>query len=804
MNPSGILHRKLPRRVMLSTIALAFFSSQLPASAATREPLYGAYSYDPLGRKLSTYLLPCEDSYRQGKHLQSEQCFRSLLESSHPLLQAEAFWALDDLQSANNAMRAAQQEHPDSALVRSRWGDLFMQTYQYQQAFNLYNEALTLDATYPPAYYGRVRSLQAGGGEPELLQSSLLTLNQLKLNPELSLHLRLEEVRIALEGDMYDEATIALANARDFAEQESLSLLEVISLEAVLAFMRFEDPQPIIYKALALNPTWAEGWVELGHFAEITRRYRQEYTFLKNAVTLNPNHWQAWLDLGQTALRLNLVEEANEAIKRSYAGDAFNPRTINLLRLLDTFNNTMVVSAYPQPPQAGSPELELRLDKEEKAVLESYVADLALESIKVYKQRYRLQPKAPIVVELFPKHEDFVVRSVGMPGVGILGVTFGYLFAMDSPSAHVKEDYYHWGTTLWHEMAHVFTLEVSEHLVPRWFSEGISVWEEWNSGPVRGRKIPLSVYKAMAEDKFLSVSELDNGFMRPSYQDQVIVSYMQAGLIFDFIGDYLGENAEEKIVTMLYAFKEGATSNQVLSHATGMTIPEFDAAFKSWITSEYGDFLEQLPKWQGEVEEGLQALKEERWAAAAASAMKALSIHDKYTEPNSPWLILARAQEKLGQTKLQCDSLLRYWQEGGYATQPLLQLTRLLLDGNSPEAVTTAIQVMQELRLADPFNADLHQILGDLYLEQNQPLLAESEFSVLLALSKQTGGPRDLAPIHLNLAKVAIALNDLTKSMDQVMTALTIAPSYRPAQKLLLELSRLQTENSSNRGTSND
>ncbi len=92
-------------------------------------------------------------------------------------------------------------------------------------------------------------------------------------------------------------------------------------------------------------------------------------------------------------------------------------------------------------------------------MLDKYARQLSEDSIAVYKERYRLRSKEPIIVEIFPNHEDFVVRSIGMPGVGLLGVTFGYLFAMDSPTAH-PEQTYHWGTTLWHEMAHVFTLEV--------------------------------------------------------------------------------------------------------------------------------------------------------------------------------------------------------------------------------------------------------------------------------------------------------------------------------------------------------
>ena len=135
------------------------------------------------------------------------------------------------------------------------------------------------------------------------------------------------------------------------------------------------------------------------------------------------------------------------------------------------------------------PEFILRLHRDETDVLKNYAQKLSKDSIDLYSARYNFTPQEPIIVEIYPNHEDFVVRSIGMPGVGILGVTFGYLFAMDSPTGHPEQSY-HWGTTLWHEMAHVFTLEATNHFVPRWFSEGISVYEEWRTGPIPGRKIP--------------------------------------------------------------------------------------------------------------------------------------------------------------------------------------------------------------------------------------------------------------------------------------------------------------------------
>ena len=48
---------------------------------------------------------------------------------------------------------------------------------------------------------------------------------------------------------------------------------------------------------------------------------------------------------------------------------------------------------------------------------------------------------------------------------------------MDSPSGR-KPGSFHWASTLWHEMSHVFTLTATDHRVPRWFTEGMAVHEE--------------------------------------------------------------------------------------------------------------------------------------------------------------------------------------------------------------------------------------------------------------------------------------------------------------------------------------
>ena len=155
-------------------------------------------------------------------------------------------------------------------------------------------------------------------------------------------------------------------------------------------------------------------------------------------------------------------------------------------------------------------------------------------AIATYEKKYKMKLDAPVQVEVYPDHEDFAVRTMGMPGLGALGVTFGYVVAMDSPSGR-KPGTFHWASTMWHEMSHVFVLATTNHRVPRWFTEGLAVHEETAAAPDWGDRLDPHVIAAIKDKKLLPVAELDRGFIHPTYPMQVIVSYFQAGRICDFI-----------------------------------------------------------------------------------------------------------------------------------------------------------------------------------------------------------------------------------------------------------------------------
>ena len=97
---------------------------------------------------------------------------------------------------------------------------------------------------------------------------------------------------------------------------------------------------------------------------------------------------------------------------------------------------------------------------------------------------------------MFPKHDDFAVRTVGLPGmIGALGACFGRVVTLDSPKARPPGDF-NWAPTLWHELAHVMTLQLSKQRVPRWLTEGISTYEEKLGSPAWGREGELSFVAA--------------------------------------------------------------------------------------------------------------------------------------------------------------------------------------------------------------------------------------------------------------------------------------------------------------------
>jgi len=96
-----------------------------------------------------------------------------------------------------------------------------------------------------------------------------------------------------------------------------------------------------------------------------------------------------------------------------------------------------------------------------------------------------------------------------------------------------------------------------------------------------------------------------------------------------------------------------------------------------------------------------------------------------------------------------------------------------------------AAETLDRLNFIFPRDEALQRKLGDLWLAEDDPEKAIRAYRSLLALK-----PLDRAAAHFNLARACRAAKRLEDAREQVLLALEAAPGYRPAQKLLLEISK--------------
>ncbi len=780
------LARRGPRLMARpSPWAAALIGAALASSAAAQSVGTQPFDYSP---DRDPALRTCDGHHHRGERAEAAACYtRVSADSLDGAVRAEAAWRLGDLQAANAFFRTAAELDPESPSILHRWGRLFLATHQADEAVGLFMEALDLDGDYTPAKLG-IAAVALGRFEDR----ARTMIEDVLDDPGEHLEAHLISARMSLEVGAVGPARQALDVALEIAAEQDLPPLEIHALHAAADVLDGIADSEWTARALAYNPAYGEIYATPAYYYLINRRYREAVDLLFEAVRIQPDLWSAHAELGVNLLRQNRVEEAQAHLALAYQGDPFSAQTVNTLRLIDSFDNFVVLrrelpareavaeSAAAETSAATEPDavpgMLLRMHRDEAPVLDSYVTDLVSDSVRVFTERYQFELREDVVVELYPEHDDFAVRTLGLPGIGLLGVAFGYLVAMDSPSGS-REGEFHWGTTLWHEIAHIFTLEATGNLVPRWFSEGVSVFEEWSTGPLPGRHIPVRVLEAMADDRFLPVEELDGGFMRPTYEGQVIVSYTQAGLLCQHIARQWGQQG---LVDMLTGFAEGLDTAAAIRRSLGVSPQELDSGFRDFVQAEFGATLEGLDEWGRLRRSVYEALDSENWEAVLERAEAAIAAFPEHVGDGDAYIPKSLALDELGRRPEALDALEAYWRFGGYAPGALRRLGTWMYEaGRRGDAVA----VYEDLIMVTPLDAEVHRTLGDWMLEEGMAEGALREYRALLAMN-----PHDLAGTHYRLAKTYFELDDPAGTREHLLYALEIAPHFREAQQLLLEI----------------
>ena len=285
---------------MMQRLAQALVT--LFAALAAGSSLAQSIDYDP---RRAPELRACDDHQHRGRVEQARTCYSQLVNSPNPIMQAEAYWALGDLQRANECFRDFTRANARAVQPRIRWARLFLQTHQYNDAAELFRDALKIFPNDPHAKIGLARVLaeRFDGEAGPLLEEVLREDDQL-------VEAQLLSAQLALEAGQVEAAQQALERAGDLAAKQKLPPLDVFAMRAALESSRDRDPAPWIKRALDYNPRYGAVYEQLAHFEIMRRRYREATTLLRRAIEVQPDLWSAHAELGSNLLRLGQVEDA--------------------------------------------------------------------------------------------------------------------------------------------------------------------------------------------------------------------------------------------------------------------------------------------------------------------------------------------------------------------------------------------------------------------------------------------------------------------------------------------------------------
>ncbi len=660
-------------------------------------------------------------------------------------------------------------------------GDLFLQFHQYGEAMTEYRKAVEADDKWIAAHLGASRALAME--DPEAAAAAFEGARTLAPeDPAVWL--------LAAERALNADDAAAAKTALDRVATLRPGTVDEAALRAGVAY--FERQPAAIDAAIArvkeINAMSADGYLAAGHAAARKYRFQDAADFARKAVAIDPDDAGAYAELGVYLLRTGDEADARVALENSWAKDKSDVVTKNLLEMLDQLDTFVVVPHN---------EFIFKFPKAEAEVLKPYALPLADEAYKSFSARYGFTPTGPILIEVFARHDDFAVRTVGLMGMtGALGACFGRVVTMDSPSARPPGDF-SWQATLWHELAHVFTLQLSEFRVPRWLTEGLSVYEEHRRTPAWGRELQIEYARTLQKGKVFGVKGMPDAFKHPQ---QLSMAYFEASLVVEHLMDLKGEPG---LRALLKAYADGQADAAALQTAYGKSMDELNTSYMAFIQQRYGALAAALADPAQADPRDVEALKARaaaapgnfysQWlygraafetgdlAAAKPALERAAALAPPASGSASPRALLAQIAEKEGdatRARKEWRELLAHDHTNIVAAR---QLAALAAKANATEDQDLALRLVADL---DPFDAPIHSQLGKREAQKGRHAAALIEFQAALALN-----PPNLAEAHTDLGEAMLKLDRRDEARKAALQALQLAPTYERAQELLLTAS---------------
>ncbi len=521
-------------------------------------------------------------------------------------------------------------------------------------------------------------------------------------------------------------------------------------------------------------------------------RFTEGAAFQKKALETDPLYQNASIQLAQDLLRLGEDVAGWQAAATAHQGDGYHVTLFNLLQLKDRLDNFATLR---------SDRFQLRMEKREAAIYGSQAMQLLENAFSELVSRYQFTPTGPVIVEIFPRAEDFAVRTFGVPDVsGFLGVCFGRVITANSPASR-REHPSSWESVLWHEFCHVITLQMTNNRIPRWLSEGISVYEERRRDARWGQRMTPEFRDRIRRAEITPVSQLSSAFLTADGGDELNFAYFESSMVVAYLVEEFGHDA---LLRVLGDLRDGISINDALSrHTTGM--PEFEAAFATYLahqaelfaptarfdeellgkltpadTGQLAAFVKEHPDhFTAGLSLATRQIADGQDAQAESILRHLMTLVPDDVSPAGPRRLLAEICQRRGDCDGEMSLLRDHMLRSADDLPAAVRLQQLEFDNNR---LSETVRLGWVIRGIDPFQPEPTSRMAAAAERTGDVRSAAAALECLLQLQ-----PDDAARLHFRLAEL-FENPDRAAARKHVLLSLQLAPRYRAAHRLLLAL----------------
>jgi tetratricopeptide (TPR) repeat protein len=312
-------------------------------------------------------------------------------------------------------------------------------------------------------------------------------------------------------------------------------------------------------------------------------RFRDGAEHQRQALEYDPDYLPAKIQLAQDLLRLGEETEGWRLAQQVHDADRYDITAFNLNSLRQEMAKYKTIT---------NQDFIVRMAAKEAPLYGDQVLELLQRAKDTVTKKYGLQLDQPTYVEIFSQQKDFGVRTFGMPhNPGFLGVCFGHVITANSPAAQDNPE--NWQDVLWHEFCHVVTLTITRNKMPRWLSEGISVYEERQANPIWGQKMDPRFREMVLGGDLTPIPSLSSAFMTPKSPYHVQFAYYESSLVVEYIVQNFGFDALKQILTDL---GNGVNINEAIARRTE-PMPKLEKDFAAFVTDRANKLAPGLD-WQ--------------------------------------------------------------------------------------------------------------------------------------------------------------------------------------------------------------